>query len=55
MCMRNAKSQGILATQPHDWNESQANYLAKLEVLSCSASAVELPCMLHMCAILATY
>ena len=58
VCMRNAKShvttkQGILATQPHNWNESQANCLARLEVLSCSALAVitlQLPCMLHLCA-----
>ena len=38
-------------------SESQANYPAKLEVLSCSAPAIvtlQLPCMLHMCAILAT-
>ena len=33
--------------------ESQANYLAKLEVLSYSAIVgvtLQLPCMLHMCA-----
>ena len=29
--------QGILATQPHDWNESRANYLARLEILSYNA------------------
>ena len=45
VCMRNAKShvsnkQGILATQtPRDWNESRANCLARLEVLSCNALA----------------
>ena len=58
VCMRNAKShvstkKGILVTQPCDWNESRANCLAKLEVLSCSALVVvtfQLPCMLHMCA-----
>ena len=45
--------QGILATQPHNWNESQANCLARLEVLSYSALAgvtLQLPCMLHTCA-----
>ena len=57
-CVWNAKSQvsnkyGVLATRPRDWNESQANCLARLEVLSCSALAVmtlQLPCMLHTCA-----
>ena len=44
VCIRNAKSQvfnkqGILATQAHDWNESRANCLARLEVLSCNAPA----------------
>ena len=32
--------QGILATQARNWNESRANCLARLEVLSCSALAV---------------
>ena len=58
VCLRNAKShvstkQGVLATQPRDWNESQANYIARLEVLSYSAPAVvtlQLPYMLHTCA-----
>ena len=58
-CVWNAKSQvsneqGVLATRPRDWNESRANCLAKLEVLSCSATAgmtLQLPCMLHTCAI----
>ena len=31
--------QGILATQARDWNESRANCLARLEVLSYSATA----------------
>ena len=31
--------QGILATRPRDWNESRANCLARLEVLSCSVTA----------------
>ena len=31
--------QGVLATRAHDYNESRANYLARLEVLSCSAIA----------------
>ena len=61
-CVRNAKSQfsskqGILATQPSDWNELRANYLARLEFLSCSAPAIvtlQLPYMLHTCATLAT-
>ena len=42
--------QGILATQARDWNESRANCLARLEVLSCSATVgvtLQLPCMLH--------
>ena len=30
--------QDILATRPPDWNESRANCLARLEVLSCSAT-----------------
>ena len=50
--------QGILATQPCDWNESRANCLARLKVLSCSAPAIvnpQLSCVLHTCAILATY
>ena len=41
---------GVLATRARDWNKSQANCLAKLEVLSCSATAgvtLQLPCMLH--------
>ena len=54
-CVRNAKNQfsskqGILATQPSDWNELRANYLARLEFLSCSALAIvtlQLPYMLH--------
>ena len=55
-CVWNVKSQvsnkhDVLATRPHDWNELRANYLAKLKVLSCSATAdvtLQLPCMLHM-------
>ena len=46
--------QGILVTRARDWNESQANCLARLEVLSCSATVsmtLQLPCMLHTCAI----
>ena len=46
--------QGILATRPHDWNESRANCLARLEVLSYSATTgvtLQLPYMLHTCAI----
>ena len=46
--------QGILATQARNWNESRANCLARLEVLSYSAPIVvtlQLPCMLHTCAI----
>ena len=31
--------QGILATRPRDWNESRANCLARLEVLSYSVTA----------------
>ena len=57
-CVWNAKSQvsnkyGVLATRPRDWNESRANCLARLEVLSYSATtglALQLPCMLHICA-----
>ena len=30
--------QGILASRPRDWNESQANYLARLEILSYNAT-----------------
>ena len=33
--------QGVLAARARDCNESQANYLAKLEVLSCSATIGE--------------
>ena len=46
--------QGVLSTRARDWNESQANCLARLEVLSCSATVsmtLQLPCMLHTCAI----
>ena len=46
--------QGILATQARNWNESRANCLARLEVLSYSAPifvTLQLPCMLHTCAI----
>ena len=40
--------QGILATQPHDWNESRANYLARLEILSYNATVgVTLQLPLH--------
>ena len=45
--------QSGLTTCPHDCIESQANYLAKLEVLSCSTPTsvtLQVPCMLHMCA-----
>ena len=45
--------QGILATQARNWNESRANCLARLEVLSCSAPAgviLQLLYMLHTCA-----
>ena len=31
--------QGVLVTRARDWNESRANCLARLEVLSCSATA----------------
>ena len=31
--------QGVLATRARDWNESRANCLARLEVLSYSATA----------------
>ena len=42
MCVWNAKGQVCneqsgLAAWPHDLTESRANYLARLEVLSCSA------------------
>ena len=57
MYVRNVKSQfsskqDILATQPRGWNESRANGLTRLEILSCSATAgitLHFPCMLHMC------
>ena len=57
-CVWNVKSQvfikqGVLATQPHDWNESRANRLARLEVLSYSATigvTLQLLFMLHTCA-----
>ena len=67
VCIRNAKSQFSsnrtfwrlnLATGTSRKSESRANCLARPEVLSCNASAVvtlQLPCMLHTCAILATY
>ena len=45
--------EGVLVTRACDWNESRANCLAKLEVLSCSATAgmtLQIPCMLHTCA-----
>ena len=45
--------QDVLATRARDYNESRANCLARLEVLSCSAIAgvtLQLPCMLHTCA-----
>ena len=32
--------QGILVTRPLDWNESRANCLTRLKVLSCSAPIV---------------
>ena len=66
VCIRNAKSQFSsnrvfwqlnLTTGMSCESESRANYLGRLEVLSCSALAVvtlQLPCMLHTCAILAT-
>ena len=43
-CVWNVKSQvsnkqGVLAIRSRDWNESQANCLARLEVLSCSVTA----------------
>ena len=45
--------QGILVTRPLDWNESRANCLARLKVLSCSAPTVvtlQLPLhALHVC------
>ena len=65
--MRNAKSEFStnrafwrlnLMTRTSRESKSWANCLAKLEVLSYSASVVvtlQLPCMLHMCVILATY
>ena len=31
--------QGVLMTQARDWNKSRANYLARLEVMSYSATA----------------
>ena len=61
-CVWNAKSQLQLnrvfwqlelATRMSRKFESQANCLARLEVLSCNATAgvtLQLPCMLHMCA-----
>ena len=57
-CIRNAKGQvsnkqGIPMTRPRNWNESRANCLARLKVLSYSATAgvtLQLPCMLHTCA-----
>ena len=57
-CVWNAKSQvsnkqGVLVTRPHDWNKSRANCLARLEVLSCSATGgvtLQLHYMLHTCA-----
>ena len=45
--------QDVLATWPRDWNKSRVNCLARLEVLSCSATAnvtLQLPYMLHKCA-----
>ena len=45
--------QGVMATRARNWNESRANCLTKLEVLSCSVTAsmtLQLPCMLHTCA-----
>ena len=40
--------QVILATRPHNWNKSQANCLARLKVLSCSATTdVTLQLPLH--------
>ena len=45
--------QGILVTRALDWNESRANCLARLEVLSCSATTgmtLQLPLhALHVC------
>ena len=53
-CKESIKTkQGVLMTQARDWNKSRANYLARLEVMSCSATAnvtLQLPCMLHTCA-----
>ena len=48
-----SNKQGVLAIRSRDWNESRANCLARLEVLSCSVTAsvaLQLPCMLHTCA-----
>ena len=40
--------QGVLVTRSRDWNESQANCLARLKVLSCSTTAgVTLQLPLH--------
>ena len=58
VCVWNAKGQvcnkqSCLATRAGDWNESQANCLARLEVLSYDAPTgvtLQLPCMLHTCA-----
>ena len=61
-CIRNTKGQ--FSSNKAFWRldlttgmsrefESRANYLARLEVLSCSAPTVmtlQLPCMLHTCA-----
>ena len=46
--------QGVLSTRARDWNKSQANCLARLEVFSCSTTVsmtLQLPYMLHTCAI----
>ena len=64
-CMRNTKSQfhpnrafwrlELAIGTSHEF-ESRANCLARLEFLSCNAIAgvtLQLPCMLHMCVILA--
>ena len=56
--MKNANSQvsnkqSILATRTSREFKSRANYLARLEVLSCSATAgvtLQILCMLHTCA-----
>ena len=45
--------QGVLATRTRREFESRANCLARMEVLSCSATTsvtLQLPCMLHTCA-----